>query len=297
MDGIVFNIQRFSTHDGPGIRTTVFLKGCTNHCAWCHNPESIQRAPEVQIFPDRCIMCSRCLEICEVHAHELVDGEKVYHRELCVRCGECIEECFAGSITMAGKSMTDDEVMEEILKDEPYYRNSQGGVTFSGGEPVMQKEFLLALLQRCKAHDIHTLIETAGNYSWDYLEDLLPYIDLIMYDLKIFDPELHRRYIGNRGERVRDNLQKLAETRRPIIVRTPVIGGVNDTEEEISNIARFIKDIEALEYYALLPYHSLGNAKRPSLGLKEEDGFTAPSKERMQELANIAREYVADVKP
>ena len=297
MQGIVLNIQRFCTHDGPGIRTTVFFKGCSNACAWCHNPEAIRPGPEVQIFPDRCIGCGRCLDICPEHAHEVVDGEKVYRRELCRQCGRCVEACFAGALVMAGGSMSVDEVMEEILKDEPYYRHSKGGVTFSGGEPVLQKDFLSALLRRCKAHDMHTAIETAGNYRWADLEALLPHTDLIMYDLKILDPELHRRYVGNKGERARDNLLKLAAAHRPIIVRTPVVGGVNDTEEEISDIARFIKDMEGLLYYALLPYHELGNAKRESLGLPEERSFYTPTKERIRELADVARAFVEQVRP
>ena len=297
MKGMVLNIQRFSTHDGPGIRTTVFFKGCSNACAWCHNPEAIRLEREVQVFPHQCIGCGRCLNICPEHAHEVVDGEKGYHRELCRQCGRCVEGCFAGALVMAGESMNVDEVMEEILKDEPYYRHSKGGVTFSGGEPVLQKDFLLALLQRCKACDVHTAIETAGNYRWAYLEALLPHTDLIMYDLKILDSELHRRYVGNKGERVRDNLLKLAAAHRPVIVRTPVVGGVNDTEKEISDIARFIKDMDGLLYYQLLPYHELGNAKRESLGLQEERSFYTPTKERIRELADVARAFVEQVRP
>lgn len=297
MNGMVLNIQRFSTHDGPGIRTTVFLKGCTNACAWCHNPEAIRPGPEVQVFPDRCIGCLRCLDVCPEHAHELVQGEKVYRRELCTQCGRCVEECFAGALVKAGTPRSVDDVMEEILKDAPYYRHSRGGVTFSGGEPVMQKAFLLTLLRRCKECDLHTAIQTAGNYPWAHLQALLPYVDLTMYDLKAFDPELHRRYVGNKGEQVRENLLKLAAWSRPIIVRTPVIRGVNDTEEEISTIARFIKDMEGLLYYELLPYHPLGHSKRPSLGLPEERHFRTPTKERMRELADAARTFIHDVRP
>jgi pyruvate formate lyase activating enzyme len=199
---------------------------------------------------------------------------------------------------MAGTFMSVDEVMEEILKDEPYYRHSKGGVTFSGGEPMLQRAALLDLLRRCKEQDFHTAIQTAGNYRWTHLEELLPYIDLIMYDLKIFNPQLHRQYIGHGGERVRDNLLRLGGSSRAVIIRTPVVGGVNDTEEEISSIACFIKDMEGLLYYELLPYHALGNSKRPSLGLSEEqERFYAPSKERIYELAEVARAFVKEVRP
>lgn len=297
MNGIVLNIQRFSTHDGPGVRTTVFFKGCTNACAWCHNPESIRLRPEVQVFPDRCIGCGRCLEVCPAHAHEQVDGRKVYHREWCQQCGRCVEECFAGALVMAGKRMEVEEVVAQVMADAPYYRHSQGGVTFSGGEPVAQHEFLLALLQQCKGRGVHTAIETAGNYRWALLEALLPCTDLVMYDLKVFDPLLHRQYVGAGCERVRENLAKLGATGWPLILRTPVVGGVNDTVEEIAGIARFIADFPGLRYYELLPYHRLGNAKRRSLGLPEDERFYTPTEEQMRALAEVAREFVREVRP
>jgi len=295
--GAVVNIQRFSTHDGPGVRTTVFLKGCTNACAWCHNPEALRPQPEVQIFPDRCIGCGRCLEICPERAHELVGEEKVFRRERCRQCGRCVEECFAGALVMAGRSVRVDEVMAEILQDEPYYRHSGGGVTFSGGEPVLQKDFLLGLLRRCRESGVHAAIETAGNCAWAWLEELLPCIDLVMYDLKVLNPELHEEYVGNDGKRACANLLKVAEGRIPLIVRTPVVGGINDTVEEIGGIARFIQDFDSLLYYELLPYHPLGESKRLSLGLPEEDRFYTPGKEKMAELADAARAFVGEVRP
>jgi len=237
------------------------------------------------------------MEVCPEGAHGLVCGERVYHREWCIRCGLCVEECFADALVMAGRSVRVDDVMEEILRDEPYYRHSKGGVTFSGGEPVLQADVLGMLLRQCRECGIHTVIQTAGNCAWAPLEALLPWVDLIMYDLKVLDPELHRRYVGNSGERVRNNLLNLGASYGPIVVRTPVVGGVNDTEEEISNIARFIEGMEGLLYYELLPYHALGNPKRQSLGLPEERSFHTPSKERMRELTDVARAYVKDVRP
>ena len=294
--GTILNIQRFSTHDGPGVRTTVFLKCCTNNCAWCHNPESIRLKPEVQTYPERCIGCGRCLEVCPAGAHELVDGHKVYHRERCQHCGQCAEECFAGGLVMAGKTMAPDEVMAQILADAPYYRHSQGGVTFSGGEPLLQRGFLLELLRACQQQGVHTAIETAGNYPWTFLDEVLPCTDLVMYDLKVADPELHRQYIGNDGERVRANLLFLGASGKPLIVRTPVVEGINDTAEEIGGIARFIAAFPGLLYYELLPYHPLGNAKLQSLGLEEEVPFTAPPKTHLHALAEVAREFVGEVR-
>jgi len=295
--GSVINIQRFSTHDGPGVRTTVFLKGCTNVCAWCHNPESMHMQPELQLYPERCIGCGRCIEVCPEHAHQLVEGEKQFDRERCRVCGTCVEECFAGGLVIAGKRMSVDEVMDEILQDETYYRHSEGGVTFSGGEPVVQREFLLELLRRCKEAGIQTAIETAGNYAWEWLEEMLPHTDLIMHDLKILAPELHEEFVGNDGKRIRENFTRLAETGKPLIVRTPVIGGVNDTAEEIEGIARLIGGIESLLYYELLPYHPLGESKRESLGQTAEDRFYTPDKEKMSELADVARAFVGEVRP
>ena len=296
LQGTVLNIQRFSTQDGPGVRTTVFFKGCTNNCAWCHNPESMRFQPELQIYPDSCIGCGRCLEVCPEGAHLLIDGEKSFDRGRCQMCGRCAEECFAGGLVIAGKEMGVDEVMDEILQDETYYRHSEGGVTFSGGEPVVQREFLLELLRRCKEKGIHTAIETAANYRWSWLEEMLPYVDLVMCDLKVMTPDLHERFVGNDGERVRENLRKLGDSGVPMIVRTPVVGGVNDAEEEIARIARFVGSFAHLLYYELLAYHPLGESKRESLGLSKEDRFYAPDKERMNELADVARTFVDEVR-
>jgi len=294
--GVVFNIQRFATSDGPGVRTTVFLKGCGNRCEWCHNPESISPRPELQICIDRCIGCGRCIAACSHHAHRLEDGVKSHDRSLCVACGECTEECFAGTLEMTGREMSVDEVMAEVLKDTPYYRHSEGGVTFSGGEPVLQRHFLRELLIACRGHELHTALDTAGNYPWSHLAELLPHLDLVMYDLKALDPAVHERYVGDDGARARQNLQELAATDCPLIVRTPVVGGVNDWEEEIEGLARLIGSFEHLLYYELLPFHPLGDAKRLGLGLSPDDQFHTPDKERMHQLAEVARQFVTQVR-
>jgi pyruvate formate lyase activating enzyme len=294
---IVLNLQRFSTHDGPGIRTTVFLKGCTNACAWCHNPESLRRAPEVQTFPERCIGCGRCLEVCPEQAHRLVDGEKVFDRDRCRACGRCVEECFSGGLTLAGKSLSVEAVVEQIRQDEVYYRRSGGGVTFSGGEPVLHRPFLREALGRCRNLGIHTAIQTAGNYPWEWLEELIPVLDLALYDLKAADPELHQTWVGNDGRRSRANLQRLDERGVPLIVRTPVIGSVNDDEAEIEAIARFLAGLGHLRLYELIPYHPLGESKRRSLGLPPEDRFYTPDPKALTRLARIARRHLPEVRP
>ncbi|MEW6755420.1 MAG: glycyl-radical enzyme activating protein [Candidatus Latescibacterota bacterium] len=294
--GVVLNLQRFSTHDGPGIRTTVFLKGCTNSCAWCHNPESLRLGPELQVYPDRCIGCGRCFAVCPHGCHEMDGRERVYHRQRCAACGRCAAECFAGALVMAGRTLSVEQVMAEVLADRTYYRHSGGGATFSGGEPLLQRAFLQELLQACGREGVHTPVETAGGYPWSWLEPVLPFVNLVMYDLKILDPDLHAAHVGNDGRRIRANLEELSRTGVPLIVRTPVIGGVNDTDEEIAGMARLIGGYQTLLYYELLPYHPLGLSKRRSLGLPVDDPFHAPGKTRLAELAEAARAFVREVR-
>jgi pyruvate formate lyase activating enzyme len=295
MTATILNIQRFSTHDGPGIRTTVFFKGCTNSCAWCHNPESLRGKPEIQVYPELCIGCGRCLSACSVGAHEDLAGRKVFHRERCTGCGRCAEECFAQALVLAGKETTVDELVAEILKDESYYRQSGGGVTFSGGEPVLAGDFLLETLRRCKSEGTHTTLQTAGNYPWRMLEPLLPLLDLVMFDVKAGSPETHRRYVGTELEGILSNLRELSGVGIPVLVRTPVVGGVNDSTDEIVRIAQLIQGLPNVIGYELLPYHPLGNSKRESLGLPDDSPFEVPTPERMRELAAAATVYTPTV--
>ena len=298
--GTVFNIQRFSTSDGPGVRTTVFLKGCSNNCLWCHNPESLHRPPELRTYLDRCVGCGRCVEVCPAGAQQLsAEKGRHYDRDRCRACGACANECFTGALELCGRDMTVDEVMVEIAKDEPYYRHSGGGVTFSGGEPVLQTEFLTQLLRACRNKGLHTAVDTAGHYPWPKLEGLLDLVDLVLFDVKVLDPEVHLRVIGNDGTRIRDNLHRLGQTGQPFAVRTPVIGSVNATEAEIGGIARLIGQYPSLVYYELLPYHALGQDKLDSLGMTREgdEAFTTPDRQQMESLAAAARPYVPDLRP
>ena len=295
--GIVFHIQRASTSDGPGVRTTVFLKGCSNTCAWCHNPESIRRTPQLQVYLDRCIGCGRCVTVCPHDAQHLDETGRRYDRDQCIGCGLCAAECFAGGLEISGREMAVDEVVAEVVKDEPYYRHSGGGVTFSGGDPVLQTEFLRQLLIACRERGLHTAVDTAGHYPWARLESLLPHVDLVMYDLKAMDPDVHRRVIGNDGRVIRDNLRRLGASGVPFLVRTPVVGGVNDSETEIEAAARFLSPFDHLVHYELLPYHALGDAKLESLGLTPQPAFTTPDAERLQQLADVARRHLPRVLP
>ena len=309
--GVVFNIQRFSIHDGPGIRTTVFFKGCSLFCFWCHNPEGRSAKPDIQFIAGRCIVCGECGKVCLHDGHDFSDGAHTYHRERCQACGRCVDGCFAGALQMAGKEMTVDEVMRDVVSDRSFYQTSGGGVTLSGGEPLLQRDFAQAILERCRAEDIHTAIETCANCRWQDLASLLPYTNLVMMDLKHIDPTKHRAVTGVSNERILANAERLMETSVPVLFRTPVIPTVNATADEIAAIARFVRHLgerraawnlqtEAgapLPSLELLPFHKLAGDKFRSLGCDDPAaGLTPLSREQMQALAAVARQEGIDVK-
>ncbi|MDF2484356.1 MAG: glycyl-radical enzyme activating protein family [Herbinix sp.] len=292
MKGIITDIQRFSVHDGPGIRTTVFLKGCSNRCAWCHNPETFTVKPQLEFFSERCIACGRCLSVCQEGVHSISDGRHIVDLTLCNNCGQCIASCYVGALVVTGQEMTSEEVMEQIRMDEPYYKRSGGGITLSGGEPVMQWEFAKEILLLCKELGIHTTLQTAGNYDFEYLSALVPYLDLVMYDIKAFSEDIYKNVIHGDPRRILNNLMDLDCMGIPIIVRTPVVGSVNDTEQEIEAIATYLGDMKHLVHYMLIPYHGLGKVKYDALGMEYNNTFYTPDKERMQQLERIAARYV-----
>lgn len=250
MSGIVADIQRWSTGDGPGIRTTVFFKGCPLNCAWCHNPECISFVPQ-----------------------------QLFYKEKCVGCGKCAEGCFSGARVLCGKRMTAEEVLEQICADRPYY-GGEGGATFSGGEPLAQPEFLEELAEACLAGGIRPAVETS---LCRFAEAPLRKMQIIMADLKLWNSEKHRKYIGAGNEQIKENLIRANELGVPMIVRTPVVPGVNDSAEEIAPIAEFAAGLSHVCRYELLPYHPIGNAKRLALGQAEAE-FSVPPKNLMKEL-------------
>lgn len=245
--GTVFNIQRFSIHDGPGIRTTVFLKGCPLRCDWCHNPEGIDPEPHIATFRDRCTDCGFCREIC--------DGKN------CISCGKCVSVCPSGARKRIGERITVDEVMKIVRKDRIYFDESGGGATFSGGEPLYQPEFLLDMLKSCRREDIHTAVETSGFAPWTVLETICPFVDLFLYDIKSMDDEVHRRHTGRSHGLILDNLRKLGKLHGNIIVRMPIIPGVNDSSEQRGGVGEFARTIEGVRDVQELPYHELGRHK------------------------------------
>ncbi|MFW6308444.1 MAG: glycyl-radical enzyme activating protein [bacterium] len=291
LKGIITDIQRFSVHDGPGIRTTVFMKGCSNNCLWCHNPETINLSPQLEFYPDRCIGCGKCFELCPEKAHLKQEGHKI-DRERCIVCGKCADNCYATALDITGEKITVEDLLERVMFDEAYYNSSGGGVTLSGGEPVLQNEFCLEILKKLKEKDIHTTIQTAGNYDLEKLKPLLPFLDLIMYDFKAWSQDIFSKYIKGNRELIISNLKELDNYNLPIIVRTPVIGSVNDTVFEIESIAKWLGGLNNLKYYVLIPYHKLGKMKYEALGKENNNEFYTPDRERMLELSHIAAEYI-----
>ena len=274
MNAIIFDTVRSSFVDGPGIRTTIFFKGCNLKCAWCHNPESQSPALQMMFYKNKCKGCGKCLEKCPSDLQE------------CTFCGKCALFCPNNAREIVGREYTVDETLQEILKDKVFYESSGGGVTFSGGECMLQIDFLEAVLKECKAHGIHTAVDTAGHVPFVYFERILPYTDLFLYDVKCFDSDKHKQYTGVENQLILENLKKLLATDSKIWVRIPVIPGVNDTDGEMLKIQAFLNSVRMPENIELLPYHAMGEHKYSALG-KEAVPFSVPSKEKMTYLKNL----------
>jgi pyruvate formate lyase activating enzyme len=288
LKGIVFNIQRFSTQDGPGVRTTVFLKGCPLRCLWCSNPESQNRSPEVGHRNTLCNRCGLCVDACELKAITVADDGVKIDRKACNNCGKCIEVCVPGALKFYGKEMTVDEVYQEVARDKPFYDNSGGGVTISGGEPLSQVDFTTELLKQCQEGNFHTCIETSGYVDPSIWEKVLPYLNLVLYDVKLFDSAAHKKATGVSNEIILDNLKIVAESGVPVIVRIPVIPGYNDSEENLKATAQYIKSVPGLRKVGLLTYHRLGATKYTILDRKYTLSELTPQEEsRMQEMVKI----------
>ncbi len=265
--GIIFDIQKFSIHDGPGIRTTVFLKGCALRCPWCHNPESLEAYPEISFIPSKCTGCGHCFKACPMNNHVLDStGERRFDRTRCRRCGICADKCYAGAIERIGRETSVDNVIEDVEKDRAFYETSGGGMTVSGGEPLFQFEFTFALFQEAKRRGLHTCIETCGYAPFEYLEQLMPFVDLFLYDYKETDTVRHREYTGVPREGIVENLLRLDRLGAKTILRCPIIPGLNTRDDHFAGIAALAGRLDHIREVHLMPYHPLGKAKNERLG-------------------------------
>lgn len=262
---MITRIQRFSLHDGPGIRATVFFKGCPLACVWCQNPETMIAAPEVLFFHDRCVECKKCVELCPTSCFSY--NEKInFKSDTCNQCGVCIDNCPVSALTWSAKGMTPDEILIEVMQDMLYYELSGGGITFSGGEPLYQPEFCLELASRSKTLGLHVTLDTSGYATSDTLDKIMPHVDLFLYDIKFIDNALHERYTGRSNDVILENFLKICAANQKIVVRVPLIPNVTDTEKNLSEIREFLRDNAANVEINYIPFNKLIKQKYSMLG-------------------------------
>ena len=268
LNGMIFDIQRSSLHDGPGIRTAVFLKGCPLRCVWCHNPESQSKTLDISFRAESCALCGTCTNTCKRGAHRNMEGGHVYDRSLCDQCGECVDTCLYEVLQLAGRVATVETVMAVVRSDRLFYKQSGGGFTITGGEPMLQAEFTLELLQAARAEGLHTCLDTSGWASQRAFEQVLPFVDLFLFDYKATDPATHKKLTGVSNELILSNLDYLALQSASIRLRCPLIPGVNDSPEHLEGIARLHRRLPSLVGIDLMAYHNVGNSKYERYGLE-----------------------------
>ena len=282
--GRVFNIQRYSIHDGPGIRTTVFLQGCPLKCAWCHNPEGLDSNPSLSFLPADCVGCGRCFKACPNGAHQLLNDRHVIERTACQVCGACVRECCSEALSLVGYETTVADVLEEVLSDKPFYESSNGGMTLSGGEPLAQIDFTEALLREAKSEGLHICCDTSGHAEWSSIKRIVKYVDLFLFDLKSVNLEQHALNTGHDNKLIMDNLEKLYKEGARIRIRIPLVPGYNDTEEDLEDLVDVLTGYPKIEAVELMPYHELGMSKRVRFGMDGaiQVSIKPPSKESLR---------------
>jgi glycyl-radical enzyme activating protein len=294
--GHVFEIQRFCIHDGPGIRTTVFLKGCPLRCLWCHNPEGMASDNALSFLPEKCIGCGYCFRTCPRGAHKMTAAPQPsastpaasasaapaagnapsekheLDRDLCVVCGACAKECYAKALELIGRDVTVDEALAEVLRDLPFYETSGGGMTLSGGEPLLQIDFSAALLEAARATGLHSAVETCGFAPQDRLERILPHVGLFLYDIKEMEPARHAEFTGVSNDRILANLRFLHDAGAAVLVRLPIIPGLNDRDDHFRAVAALAAELPRLQGFEVMPYHALGTSKLRRFGQEDRLG-------------------------
>jgi pyruvate formate lyase activating enzyme len=301
MKGLVIKIQRYSIQDGPGIRSTIFLKGCPLRCLWCSNPESQFPYQEIMFNKAKCIKnCSNCIKVCPIKAiikHESENENKTsiirIDRKACIKCGKCVEACPSEALTLVGKFMEVNQVVEEIKKDMIFYEKSNGGITISGGEPLFQPIFTKEILRLCKKEGIHTAIDTSGYGNWEEIKKILKYVDLVLYDIKHMDSIIHEKYTGVKNETILENALKISkEENVELTIRIPIIPTINDSESNVDKLIDFIKKLKRLNGIDILPYHNLGVAKYEMLDRDYPlKNIQSPKESDLSKLKNILEEH------
>ena len=287
MDGLVFDMDSFAVHDGPGIRLAVYLKGCPLACRWCHSPESRRPAPELVFAGDRCTFCGACVAACPQEVHAVCNGRHELTRAHCRVCGKCVERCPAGAVQIKGYRIAPPAVVEKAVRLKPFFDASGGGVTLTGGEVTMQSEFAAAVLAGCRRSGISTAIETCGYCEWEALASLLADTDLVLYDLKMIDDSEHQRWTGRSNHRILDNLRRLAG--RNVQVRVPLIPGITDTRENLASVFEFVRGA-SLPGVCLLPYNPSSGAKYEWLGIGYEIQAQPQDSRQIVEMLDLARQ-------
>jgi len=294
---LIFDIKRYAINDGPGIRIVVFFKGCNLNCAWCHNPESISGESELMYAQSKCIQCGTCVAACPENAISLAPERIIIDRQRCSICGRCAAVCPTKAIEISGKPMTAGELMDEIEKERIFFDQSGGGVTFSGGEPLLQDEFLIKLLSECGRRGIHTAVDTAGLVNTSILLEVARHTDLFLFDLKMMDSDKHREWTWVPNVKILDNLKILAETGAKIVIRIPLISGVNDDAENLTRTARFISELPGEKKIVhLLSYHNIAQTKYQKLGRSDDFRILEkPTKELLNQAKTIFRQSGIEV--
>ncbi len=295
--GLIFSIQRYSTEDGPGIRTTVFLKGCPLRCLWCHNPEGQEFFPQIAYNDNRCIGCKVCVVNCPQGAITFTEDGSRTDRGKCQNCGKCAEACPTGARELIGKYMTAEEVFSEVERDMLFYRSSGGGVTVGGGEPAMQPGFLMEFLRKCHEQGIHTALDTSGYVEWKVMEEILKHVDLVLYDIKQIDPAKHVKYTKVSNELILENARRVSGKGIPMLLRIPVVPGYTDGDNNIRGIMEFACTLESVAKVDLLPFHRLGEPKYSKLGRNYVfEGTQPPTEEHMRKLKRLVESFGLEAK-
>lgn len=289
--GTIFGVQHFSIHDGPGIRSTVFLKGCQLRCLWCHNPESVIRRPILSFTSDKCLGCGNCFKVCRKNVHKIIDGKHLIDRDECIGCGSCQKECHGKALELVGREAAVKEVIEDVLRDKMYYETSNGGITLSGGEPLLQIDFVKAILEMAKRSGLHCAVETSGFCNYNLIESILPMVDLFLFDYKESNPEKHKEFTGVDNKLILENLRRLHDTGARILLRCPIIPGLNAREDHFSSIAGLTNELGNLEGAEILPYHSLGVSKADRMGLRVKPEFEQPDAKTVDQWKGLVRQY------